>query len=290
MKPLDYIELVCLAALWGASFLFMRMAVPEFGPFALVELRTGIAALFLLPFILWQQKMSVIKDNFMVLVIVGLSSTAIPFCLLSFATLSVSAGYASILNATTPIFTALVTWFWVKEKLGLSALLGLVVGFLGVFILVFDKQGGQETVSLLPVLAALVATFCYGIGINYTKQKLSHLSPIVIAFGSQLTASLSLLPFAIWFWPSTLPSLQSWVAVSILGVASTGIAFILFFRLIANIGPNKAVTVTYLIPFFGVIWGSLLLDEVLTVYMAAGGFFILFGVALSTGMLVKAKS
>ncbi len=284
MKPLYLFELVCLAALWGASFLFMRMAVPEFGPIALVELRTGLAALFLLPFIVGQKKLSVIKDNFISLVIVGLVNIAIPFCLLSFATLSVSAGYASILNATTPIFTALVTWFWVKEKLGIATLLGLSIGFFGVFILVFDKQGGQNQVSLLPVIAALGATFCYGVGINYTKQKLSHLSAIVIAFGSLFTASMCILPLAIWFWPVSQPSFQSWVAVSILAVACTGIAFILFFRLIANIGPNKAVTVTYLIPFFGVIWGGLLLNETLTIYMAGGGFFILLGVALSTGL------
>jgi len=254
MKPLYLLELICLAALWGASFLFMRVAVPDFGPIALVELRTGIAALFLFPIIIWQNKWLIIKDNVIKLTIVGLFSTAIPFCLLSYSTLFVNAGYASILNATTPIFTAIVAWYWVKEKLTLTTLLGLIVGFIGVFILVFDKQSADTEISLIPIMAALVATLCYGIGINYTKQGLGHLDPIVIAFGSQLMASLSIMPLAIWTWPTDIPSNQSWLAVSILGVACTGIAFILFFRLIANVGSNKAASVAYLIPFFGIFW------------------------------------
>jgi len=208
---------------------------------------------------------------------------------LSYATLSVSAGYASILNATTPIFTAIVTWYWIKEKMTISTLLGLMVGFFGVIILVFDKQGAQSEITLLPVIAALAATFCYGVGINYTKQKLVHLSAIEIAFGSLFGASILLLPLAVWVWPQAMPSAQSWVAVSVLGIACTGIAFILFFRLIANVGSNKAASVAYLIPFFGVIWGVLLLNENLSAFMLMGAFFILFGVALSTGLFEKLK-
>jgi len=290
MKPLYLLELICLAALWGASFLFMRMAVPEFGPFALVELRVGIAALFLLPIIIWRKKLLIIKDNFIKLMIVGLFSTAIPFCLLSYATLSVSAGYASILNATTPIFTAIVTWYWIKEKMAISTLLGLIVGFLGVLILVFDKQGSQADISLLPVIAALIATFCYGVGINYTQQKLGHLSAIEIAFGSLFGASICLLPLALYTWPQSMPSSQGWIAVSVLGIACTAIAFLLFFRLIANVGSNKAASVAYLIPFFGVIWGALLLQERLSIFMLIGGFLILLGVALSTGLMAKLKA
>lgn len=289
MRPIYLIELIILAALWGASFLFMRMAAPEFGPIPLVELRTGIAALFLLPIILWKRKYIIVKDNIIILTILGLFSTAIPFCLLSYTTLFVSAGYASILNATTPIFTAIVTWLWVREKLDSYALAGLFLGFLGVFILVFDSQDLSGGISLMPVIAALCATTCYGIGINYTKQRCHHLKPLEIAFGSQFTSAIILLPMALFFWPEQWPSTQSWVAVSILGVASTGIAFILFFRLIANIGPNKAITVTYLIPFFAVIWGALLLDEQPSIYMLFGGIFILLGVALSTGLFAAKK-
>ncbi|MCK4709009.1 MAG: DMT family transporter, partial [Gammaproteobacteria bacterium] len=201
MKPLYLIELFTLAALWGASFLFMRMGAAEFGPVALIALRTGIAAVFLLPLILFSKKWRLIKENGLQLLVVGVVGTAIPFCLLSFAVLSVSAGYASIINATAPIFTAIIAWLWVKDELNISAITGLIIGFSGVIILVFDDQGNSSGITLLPVLAGLGATFCYGLGANFTKQKLSHVHPLALACGSQLGASISLLPFAIWLWP-----------------------------------------------------------------------------------------
>lgn len=287
MKPLYLFELASLAALWGASFLFMRMGAPEFGPVVLITLRTGIAAAFLLPFILISAKWSLIQQNSLQLLLVGIVGTAIPFSLLSYAVLSVTAGYASILNATAPIFTAIIAWLWVNDELSPGALIGLIVGFLGVVILVFDDQGSGTGISLLPVLAGLVATLCYGIGANYTKQKLGHVHPLALACGSQLGSTISLLPFAIWLWPQQLPGSQAWVAVTLLGIACTGIAYILYFRLIANVGANKAITVTYLIPFFGVVWGMIFLDESLTLLMFVGGMFILAGVGLSTGVLTK---
>jgi len=289
MKPLYLIELVTLAALWGASFLFMRMGAPEFGPVVLIFLRTGIAALFLLPIVLLTRKWKLIKENALLLFIVGVVGTALPFSLLSYAVLTVSAGYASILNATAPIFTAIIAWWWVRDELSFSAVMGLVVGFIGVFILAFDNQGSSSGISFLPVMAGLGATFCYGVGANFTKQKLGHVHPLALACGSQLGAAISLLPLSIWLWPSQLPGQQAWISVTFLGIACTAFAFILYFRLIANVGVNKAITVTYLIPFFGVIWGMIFLNEALTLFMLAGGLFILTGVALSTGIFNSRK-
>jgi drug/metabolite transporter (DMT)-like permease len=284
MKPLYLLELVLLAGLWGGSFLFMRIGAPEFGPVALIELRTGIAALFLLPAVIATRKTNLLQANVGRLFLVGMVGTALPFCLLSYATLYVTAGYASILNATAPIFTALIAWLWVDDRLSVSAMFGLLIGFLGVFVLVFDKQGNVSSINLWPVLAGLAATFCYGIGANFTKQKLSHIHPLALACGSQLGASIGLLPLAIWLWPQQSPGPEAWTAVSILAIACTGIAFILYFRLITNVGVNKAISVTYLIPLFGVLWGMLILDEVLSVHMIAGGLTILLGVALTTGV------
>ena len=289
MKPLYLIELVTLAALWGASFLFMRMGAPEFGPVVLIFLRTGIAALFLLPIVLLTRKWKLIKENALLLFIVGVVGTALPFSLLSYAVLTVSAGYASILNATAPIFTAIIAWWWVRDELSFSAVMGLVVGFIGVFILAFDNQGSSSGISFLPVMAGLGATFCYGVGANFTKQKLGHVHPLALACGSQLGAAISLLPLSIWLWPSQLPGQQAWISVTLLGIACTAFAFILYFRLIANVGVNKAITVTYLIPFFGVVWGMIFLNEALTLFMLAGGLFILTGVALSTGIFNSRK-
>jgi drug/metabolite transporter (DMT)-like permease len=215
--------------------------------------------------------------------LVGAIGTAIPFTLLSWATLSVSAGYTSILNATAPIFTALIAWTWVGEKLSLAGIAGLLIGFSGVVVMVFDRQGGEQ-IALLPVFAALGATLCYGIQANYTRQKLRHIPPLVNALGSQSGAAMTMLPFTIWLWPSETPGQDAWIGVALLGVACTGIAFILYFRLIAAVGPNKAISVTYLIPFFGVLWGMLFLDESLSGYMIMGTLLILLGVSLTTGV------
>lgn len=284
MKPIYLLELVVLAALWGASFLFMRVGTPEFGPVALVELRTAIAAVFLFPVVIAYRKLSMIRQNLLPLLIVGALGTAIPFCLLSYATLYVQAGYASIINATSPIFTALIAWLWVSDRLNLSSLIGLVIGFVGVFVLVFDKQGNAADIALIPVLAGLCATCCYGFGANYTKLKLQHIHPLAIACGSQAGAALTLLPLSWWWWPAETPDQNAWASVVVLGIACTGIAFILYFRLIANVGVNKAISVTYLIPFFGILWGMLFLDEALTAWMLGGGVLILIGVSLTTGV------
>lgn len=285
MKPLYLFELITLAALWGASFLFMRVGAPEFGPVALIELRCAIAAVFLLPLVVMSRKFTQITVNAPLLFMVGVIGTAIPFCLLSYATLYVTAGYASILNATAPVFTAIIAWIWVKERLSLSASLGLFVAFAGVFILVLDDQGDTQGINLMPVLAGLGATLCYGIGANFTRQKLGHIHPLVIACGSQTGAALALLPFSIWLWPDIMPTDQAWSGVVVLGIACTGIAFIFYFRLIANVGVNQAMTVTYLIPLFGVVWGLIFLGEAITVYMMLGGLTILCGVALITGLV-----
>ena len=285
MKPIELVELIALAAIWGASFLFMRLGVGEFGPVVLIFLRAGIAAAFLIPIVLLAKKIQLIKQNSLRLFLVGVIGTALPFSLFSFALLTVSAGYASILNATAPIFTAVIAWLWVSERLSGIAVTGLIVGFSGVILLVLDDQSVSTENVFVPVLACLGATLCYGLGANYTKQKLAHVHPLAIAGGSQLGATVGLAPFGWWFWPHTPPGAQAWLAVSLLGIVCTGIAFILYFRLIANVGVIKAMTVTYLIPFFGVIWGMIFLNESLTLLMFLGGLLILTGVGLSSGVM-----
>lgn len=285
MRYSDLLELVVLAAIWGASFLFMRLATPDFGPVALVELRTLVAALFLLPILFAMHKAHYLWPNVGRLFIVGVSGTAIPFSLLSYATLYVTAGYASILNAATPIFSALIAWLWVREQLTLSALGGLIVGFLGVVVMSFDKQSVTAEISIIPVLAAVTATLCYGFSVNFTRHKLNHIHPLALACGSQIAASLSLIPFTLLLWPEVWPSTVAWGSGIVLGVLCTGVAFILYFRLIANVGVSRTVVVTYLIPFFGVIWGMMFIDEKVSLLMILGAGLILGGVTLTTGVL-----
>ncbi|MGS2719166.1 DMT family transporter [Paraglaciecola aestuariivivens] len=289
--PIKYFfELVILSALWGASFLFMRTTTGEFGPVMLITLRTGIAALALLPFFIYAKLMPQVLTHWRAIFFVGLTNTAIPFCLLSYSAFSLGAGYASILNATAPMFGAIVGYFWLKDNLPHIGIFGLIIGFIGVVVLSLAKNSGTiEAVNAwLPIVAALCATFLYGLAACYTKKYLKGVNALAIATGSQVFSVLSLFPLSLFFWPQSNPSLESWGQVLVLGLLCTAVAYILYFRLIANIGAEKAITVAYLIPVFGVLWGIVFLQESLTVLMWLGASFILLGVALTTG-LIKSK-
>lgn len=287
------IELLLLAAIWGASFMFMRIGAPEFGPILFTTLRAGIAAMFLITCLALFKETKALKGHWRDIFVVGALNTAIPFVLFGFATLTLTAGTTSVLNATTPMFGAMVAYFWLKDKLTLSATLGLFIGFLGVYLLVSENlQFGTELSkpsadnnTLLPTLAAMLAALCYGISANYTKKHLSTIKPLALAAGSQIAATAMLLPLSLFFIPKTLPSSKAMWSVLLIGVICTGVAYILFFRLIAQLGPAKAISVTYLIPAFGILWGALFLGETISLMMLLGGSIILLGVALTTGVL-----
>jgi len=284
------LELLLLAAIWGASFIFMRIGSPEFGPILYMAVRTLIASLFLLPLVYIAKKQVVLKGFKTKIFIVGLFNTAIPFVLFGYAILTLSGGLTSVLNATTPMFGAIVAYLWFREKMTMLASTGLLIGFIGVYLLMLDKIGlGQQNI-LLPTLAALLASLCYGISANYTKRYLTGISSIVLAAGSQVSATIVLLPISLFFMPEQMPSNSAIMSVLLLGVLCTGIAYIIFFHLIANLGPTKAISVTYLIPAFGLFWGSLFLNEVITSSMIIGCASILTGVALSTGLIKMKKA
>ena len=285
MRPRDVFDLVALAFLWGASFLFMRIAGPEFGAFALVEVRVAIAALVLLPLLAIKGQLSELTGNWATLGVLGVHNTAMPFFLLTWATLFLSAGIGGILNATAPIFAAVVAWAWLGEKLSISRIAGLLVGTIGVWLLVRDKIGVSMGDTTLAVIAALGASFLYGVGGNFTRRYASHVKPLAVATGSQVGAALVLLPIAIVTWPDTAISPGAWVAAVLMGLFSTALAYILYFRLIANVGPTKAITVTYLIPLFAMLLGAVVIDEPVTGAMIIGCAVILLGTALATGML-----
>lgn len=289
------IELLLLAAIWGASFMFMRVGAPEFGPIFFTTLRTGIAAIFLIACLVLFKETKALKGRWRDIFVVGALNTAIPFVLFSFATLTLTAGTASVLNATAPMFGAIVAYLWLKDKLTLSAIFGLLIGFIGVYLLVSDNlHFGMELSdklvennTLLPTLAAMLAALCYGISANYTKKYLSTIKPLALAAGSQIAATAMLLPLSLFFIPETLPSTMAIGSVILIGVICTGVAYILFFRLIAQLGPAKAISVTYLIPAFGILWGALFLGETISLMMLIGGSVTLLGVALTTGVLQR---
>ncbi|GAC16521.1 DMT family transporter [Aliiglaciecola lipolytica] len=285
MRLQDVFELVLLAAIWGSSFLYMRSATPEFGAFALVAMRTGVAALCLLPLLFMRKKVSITLQYWRPILFVGIVNTAIPFVMFSYSTVLLGAGLASILNATAPMFGAIVAFLWLREKLTGLAVLGLFIGFGGVVVISLMRTGIDLHLSVLPVLAALASTCAYGIAACYTKKHLTGVNTLAIATGSQVFATLALLPFAVVLWPQQMPSFNAWLQVIVLGVACTGFAYILYFRLIANVGAAKAITVAYLVPVFGVLWGVLFLHEVVSLGMLAGAGLILLGVSLTTGVI-----
>jgi drug/metabolite transporter (DMT)-like permease len=288
--PIKYaLELVLLSAIWGASFLFMRTTTGEFGSILLITLRTGIAALVLLPFLLYQNKLQLFITHWRVIFVVGLTNTAIPFCLFSYSTFHLGAGYSSVLNATAPMFSGIVAFLWLKESLHRLAIIGLFVGFCGVIVLSFARQHLEMGSSLLPIVAALVATFLYGIAACTAKRYLTGVNALAIATGSQCFAFLSLLPLSIFFLPPVMPSSESWWQVLILGLVCTAFAYILYFRLMSNVGVTKTITVAYLVPVFGVLWGIVFLNESVTMSMLTGASLILMGVALTTGLLKRKK-
>lgn len=284
MKAKDIIDLVLLAAVWGASFLFMRMGVPEFGPIALVQMRMLIAALFLLPILMMRGGLGDLPGNWKALTMLGFLNSAIPFLLLTYSTLYVTAGYSSVLNATAPLWGGLVAWVWLSERLSKMGVIGLLVGFVGVAVLAGDAESLASPGSTLAVLAAIGGAFFYGIGANYARRYTKHLKSMSVATGSMLFPAILLLPLSIAFWPDTSPSARAWFALIAMGIVSTGFAYILYFRLIANVGPAKAITVAYLIPAFAVIWGALILDETVTALMIVGCLIIFLGTALVTGV------
>lgn len=283
MKRRDAADLILLAALWGASFLFTRMAVPAFGAFALAELRVAIAALMLVPLLALRGDFSELRAAPARFVVLGAFNTAIPFALFAWAVLSITAGLASILNAAAPLFAALVAWVWLRERLSWLQWVGMGIGFAGVLWLSGAKSGFGGDSSFWAILAALAATFSYGVSASVAKRYFAGVRPLAVAAGSQTAAALLLLPFAVATWPAAPPSSIDWAAASALGVLCTGIAYILYFRLIARVGPATAVAVTFLIPAFAMLWGGLFLAETVTPAMLLGCAIILGGTALATG-------
>ena len=285
MKSSDLAELIGLAALWGASFLFMRMGAAEFGPVALAAVRVIGATLFLVPLLAARGQLSVLMKNWKPIFVVGILNSALPFLCFSYAALSITAGMSSIFNAATPLFGALIAWLWLKDSLTPSRVVGLAIGFAGVLWLAWDKASFKPGGSGWAIVACLAATVCYGIAASFTKKQLTGVPPIAVAAGSQLSAAIVLIAPAVIWWPATMPSQHAWMAAAALAFACTGVAYVIFFRLIAHIGPANAISVTFLIPVFAVLWGWIFLDEGLTVAMIAGCAVILVGTALATGLL-----
>ena len=272
------LELTLLGAIWGGSFLFMRVAAADFGPVPLVEVRLALGGLILIP-LLWRARAQFTPRLWLRIAGIAAVNSVIPFVLFAWGAERAPAGIGAITNAMTVMFTALVAFVLYGERIGPMRIAGLVAGFVGVLILASGRTAGE---SVWPsALAGTMASVCYGFGINFVRRYLTGLPSGAVAAATLISGAVLLAPLAIYNWPHHPIAAASWVSGILLGMLCTGIAFVFYYRLIARVGPARTSTVTYLIPLFAVIWAWLLLGEPLTPTMAIAGALILAGVAIS---------
>jgi drug/metabolite transporter (DMT)-like permease len=270
MRSGDLIRLLTLAAIWGASFIFMRIVAPVLGALWTAEVRVAVAGAAMLLFMLVSGRAMQFGNNWKQYLVVGTLNSALPFALFSYAALTLPAGYSAILNATSPLWGALVGALALGEKLTARKAAGLLTGIVGVAFLV--RLGPVQFTSqvLLAVLAGVVAALSYGIAAAYSKKKAGNVPAPLMATGSQIGAMLVLLPF--------LPlspmrgQVTPFIVVSACALAllCTAVAYFIYFRLIADLGPSKALTVTFLVPLFALVWGALFLHETINLNTLIG--------------------
>ncbi|HAT1644549.1 TPA: EamA family transporter [Raoultella planticola] len=285
MRVADYFRLLLLAAIWGASFLFMRIAVPQFGAINTAFLRVFFGFTGLAVILLMFKSSFDFKDKFKSSVILGVINSGLPFLMYCLAAKWLPAGYSAILNATTPLMGALVGFSCFAEKLTLRKWAGMLLGLVGIIVITTIGETQSSDKQIAGVIACLIATSCYGIASFLTRSWISNkggLDPKIVALGSQTGASIFLLPFFIWS-TSTGPAVnwlqqEAWISVIAVGVICTAFAYILYFRLIADVGPLRSLTVTFLIPPFGVLWGYMVLNETINNGFITGA--VIIGIAV----------
>ena len=271
----------------------MRLGASEFGALPTAGVRVTLATVFLFPILVQRGHWPALRDNWPRILLAGVINSAIPFALYAWAVLHITTGLASILNATVPLFGAIIAWLWLGDRIGRLRSFGLVLGFLGVALLAWRAPGGAGGKSELAhwaLLACLGATLFYALAASYARRYLMDIPPLATATGSQLGAALFLaLPTALT-WPEQMPGLRSWLAVIALAVLCTGIAYILYFHLIVKAGPSRALAVTFLAPVFAVVYGVVFLSETVTLWMLGCALVIVLGTLLSTGIISRRAS
>jgi drug/metabolite transporter (DMT)-like permease len=289
MNTANLLRLVTLAAIWGGSFLFMRISAPVLGPAVLIELRVLLAALFLLAvaFVLGKRAAPLnLREHWKHYLILGFFNSALPFVLFAFAARTLTASVLSVLNATAPMWGAIIGAIWTRQPVKARTALGLVLGTVGVALLVgFDKVSDRPGAGVA-LVAALAAALCYSIASLYARSA-KAVAPFANAHGSMWSSALLVLPALAFFPPTGQPTVAVAGSVVALGVLCSGIAYLLYFRLIEEIGPTSALTVTFLNPVFGILWGALFLGEVVGWYTVVGSAIVLTGTALVTGFVPR---
>ena len=282
MNTANMLRLVLLAAIWGSSFLFMRIAAPVLGPAVLIEYRVGFAAVFLAIVGVILKKRLDLRANWKHYLILGLLNSAFPFVLFAFAARTLSASVLSVLNATAPMWGALIGALWSRQAISGRSALGLILGTAGVALLVGFDQVTSRPGAGIAIAAALVAAVSYSVASAYAKTAKS-VEPFANAHGSMWAATLLVIPVLPFFPAPAEPTIGIMGAALALGILCSGIAYILYFKLIQDVGPTSALTVTFLNPLFGILWGALFLGEVVGWHTILGAAIVITGTALVTG-------
>jgi len=282
MSTANLFRLILLAAIWGGSFLFMRIAAPVLGAAVLIEYRVLFASLFLAAMALALKKPLNLRQHWKHYLILGLFNSALPFLMFAFAARTLSASLLAVLNATTPLWGTLIGAVWTRQMVSAKVMLGLALGACGVALLVGFDHVTTKPGAGIAIAAVLFASFNYGIASNYAKQA-KTVEPFANAHGSMWASTLLVLPALPFFPAPGEPTLGIMGAVLALGVLCSGVAYLIYFRLIQDVGPSSALTVTFLSPLFGILWGVLFLQESVGWYTFAGAAIVITGTALVTG-------
>lgn len=292
MKPKDILTFILLSALWGGSYLFMRLCVGSINAIAIAEFRLLIATAFIGFLLLlkksWQKNLYIPRKDWPKLLFIAIFNSVLPFIVIAYAIQTLNAGTASILNATSPIWTAVIAVVWFKDHLNLSRAMGLVLGFSGVIVLMWGRASLGGDGLGLAVIAALMGTLSYGICSNYLKRYAAGFHPLAITFWSMLIAGILLATPALYNIPVQM-SFNAWIGIFGLGIFSTAIAYLLFFKLAESTSPSIAITVTFLVPVFSMLWGEIFLGEEITARMLLGALVVLSGTALAIGLISFGK-
>jgi drug/metabolite transporter (DMT)-like permease len=274
------LRLVVLAMIWGGSFLFMRIAVPEFGTGFTAAGRLALAAVALLAFAAIQGARVDFRKHYKAYLWIGALSASIPFLLFAFTARYLPAGYSAVLNATVPLFAVLLGWYLHRKRPSLSKFVGVVVGLAGVVTIARFGTVTPTVLTLLSFAAGLGAAMLYAVGAAEVRRLFASTDPVVVATGSQVGAAILLLPLLVIDMPTSLPPLAPSLALLALGLVCTAVAFVMYFRILREAGPERGTTVTFMVPVFAQIWGALFLHEAVTWAVVVGLGLVLFAVAL----------
>lgn len=270
-----WILLTFLGALWGSAFMFIKVATPEFGPIALVNARLIIASCIFLPILLRSKYIHLLKPIWRQVLVLAILNNAIPFTLFSYASFGADSNILAILNATTAFNTMIIAYIWIRENVSLKQLFGLLLGFVGIFILV-NPQNSETT--LISSISALLGSFFYSFSTVYIQRQSVNANKMVLIGWSIIFSAVIMMPVTVFYLPDSIPSISAIGSAIWLGAISTGLGFLGYVRLIDKIGAVKTSTVAYFLPVFGIIWGAIFLDEIISSTIIIGCLIVLIGI------------